>query len=239
MIIDGKKIAEEIVGSIGNALEGATLGLVVGQADAATESFIKIKSRLAERLGVRVVRGSFEEVKDCDGIIVQLPIENTDALLAQLPPQKDVDGIGTMGVPIVLPPVVGAMKEILERAGVSVAGARVAVVGEGKLVGAPAAAWFATQGAQVEHVRLPEDAPFPHDIVVLGAGKPGILKPEMIKKGAVVLDAGTSEASGKLAGDATPGVAEVASVFTPVPGGIGPIAVAMIFKNLLELKNRG
>ena len=73
------------------------------------------------------------------------------------------------------------------------------------------------------------------DIAVLGAGDPGFVKPEMLKEGVVLVDAGTSEASGRLSGDADPKCAEVASVFTPVPGGIGPIAVAMIFKNLFTL----
>lgn len=73
------------------------------------------------------------------------------------------------------------------------------------------------------------------DIVILGAGEPGLVKPEMLKEGVVLIDAGTSEAGGKLAGDADPACAAVASVFTPVPGGVGPIAVAMIFKNLAQL----
>ncbi len=75
-------------------------------------------------------------------------------------------------------------------------------------------------------------------MVVLGAGEPGLIKPEMLKPGVVLIDAGTSESAGKLAGDADPACAEVASVFTPVPGGVGPIAVAMIFKNLFALAKR-
>jgi len=76
------------------------------------------------------------------------------------------------------------------------------------------------------------------DIIISGAGHPGLLKPEMIKQGAVIIDAGTSEAGGKIVGDADPKCAEVASVFTPVPGGVGPIAVALIFKNLLMLAQK-
>ena len=76
------------------------------------------------------------------------------------------------------------------------------------------------------------------DIIVLGAGEPGLVKPEHIKDGVVLIDAGTSEVSGKVAGDADPACAEKASVFTPVPGGVGPIAVAMIFKNLSALAQK-
>ena len=71
--------------------------------------------------------------------------------------------------------------------------------------------------------------------MVCGAGEPGLIKPEMLKEGVVLIDAGTSEQGGRLMGDADPQCAKIASVFTPVPGGVGPIAVAMIFKNLLTL----
>jgi methylenetetrahydrofolate dehydrogenase (NADP+)/methenyltetrahydrofolate cyclohydrolase len=105
-------------------------------------------------------------------------------------------------------------------------------------VGIPAAAWFEEQGSEVVLVDKQSDvakAVAEADIVVLGAGEPGLLTPQMVKEGVVVLDAGTSESSGKLVGDADEAVLEKARLFTPVPGGIGPVAVAMIFKNLLKL----
>jgi methylenetetrahydrofolate dehydrogenase (NADP+)/methenyltetrahydrofolate cyclohydrolase len=113
------------------------------------------------------------------------------------------------------------------------------VLGYGKLVGVPASLLLRHNGAHVtvvdqvisnlaEHTRE-------SDIIICGVGKPGLLKPEMLKPGVVVIDAGTSEAGGKIVGDADPSCALVASVFTPVPGGVGPIAVALIFKNLLVL----
>jgi methylenetetrahydrofolate dehydrogenase (NADP+)/methenyltetrahydrofolate cyclohydrolase len=73
------------------------------------------------------------------------------------------------------------------------------------------------------------------DIVVLGVGHPGLLTPDMVKDGVIILDAGTSESSGKVVGDADPMCAEKASLFTPVPGGVGPIAVTEIFANLFDL----
>src|SRR3989344_2895328 len=240
MIIDGKKIAEEIVAGLGESLRGRRLGLVVGNADAATESFIKIKSRVAERLGDEGVRGELPYLaKTCDGIIVQPPILNTKELLAQLPPEKDVDALSPR--PVVRAPVAEAVSEILSRAGVAAANKKAVVIGAGKLVGAPSAQLLKDLGARVAvitqtHGSLEElkDA----DIVVLGAGGPGFIKPEMLKPGVVLIDAGTSEAGGKLMGDADPRCSEVASVFTPVPGGVGPIAVVMIFRNLLTLVRR-
>lgn len=237
MIIDGKHIAEDIIAGLGASLHGKRLGIVVGTPDSATDSFIKIKSRVAQRLGVEVVRGELDElIQTCDGIIVQLPIPNSDALLAALPPHKDVDALGS--APLVPAPVAGAIAEVLSRSGVDPRGKSAVVVGSGRLVGAPAAKLLRGLGADVSVITQGHgslDQLKTADIVVLGAGEPGLIKPAMLKQGVVLIDAGTSEQGGKLAGDADPICADVCSVFTPVPGGIGPIAVAMIFKNLSDL----
>jgi methylenetetrahydrofolate dehydrogenase (NADP+)/methenyltetrahydrofolate cyclohydrolase len=238
VIIDGKHIAEEIVRGLGESLRGARLGLVVGSDDPATQSFVKIKTRVAERLGVVVVRGSLGELAaTCDGVIIQMPHPDAEQLIGKLPPALDVDGIGES--PRVRPPVAEAIAEVLRRSGVTVAGAQAVVVGAGRLVGAPAARLLRDLGAQVEVVTLEQGslaALLSADIVVLGAGEPGLVKPEMLKEGVVLIDAGTSDVSGVVMGDAEPSCAEVASVFTPTPGGIGPIAVAMLYRNLFMLK---
>ena len=244
MLVDGKKIAEDIIAGLGESLRGKRLGMVVGSPDSATDSFIKIKSRVAQRLGVVVVRGELEElIKTCDGVIVQLPIPNSEALLAALPPKKDVDALGL--APLVRAPVVGAIQEVLRLHEVNPSGKRVVVVGAGRLVGAPAAKLLRELGAEVSVItqtRGSLEQLKTADIVVLGAGEPGLIKPDMLKNGVVLIDAGTSDAgasaSRRIAGDADPACAAVASVFTPVPGGIGPIAVAMIFKNLSDLARR-
>ncbi len=237
MIVDGKKIAEDVVAALGESLRGKRLGIVVGSQDSATDSFIKIKSRVAERLGVEVVFGEMEElVKTCDGIIVQLPIQNSEQLLASLSPSKDVDALGS--APLVRAPVAGAIAEVFRLHKVNTNEKIAVVVGAGRLVGAPAAKLLRELGADVSIITQTHgslEQLKTADIVVLGAGEPGLIKPEMLKQGVVLIDAGTSEQGGKLAGDADPSCTEVCSVFTPVPGGIGPIAVAMIFKNLSEL----
>ena len=240
MIIDGKKIAEEIIAGLGASLKGKRLGLVVGTEDPATESFVRIKTRVAQRLGVEIMCGELAElVKTCDGIIVQLPHPNAETLIAKLPPEKDVDAVGPN--PLVRTPVAEAISEIFVRAGVAAGGKKAVVVGKGRLVGKPAAELLRSLGAYVTVVTQTSGS-FEElqnaDILVLGAGSPGLVGPDMIKKGVVLIDAGTSEAGGKLVGDAQPSCAYVASVFTPVPGGVGPIAVAMIFKNLSELVKR-
>jgi methylenetetrahydrofolate dehydrogenase (NADP+)/methenyltetrahydrofolate cyclohydrolase len=251
MIIDGKAIAEDIYAAI-SVSRPLTLGIIVGATNQVTDSFVRIKEKAAGRLGVSLIRSQIGEgasTEDAigavailagktDGIIVQLPLAesiDTDAVLAAIPPEKDVDGISR--APIVRPPVAEAVGEILARTGVDPHGKRAAVVGSGRLVGMPVAALLTNLGADVQVITL-GDALAPlldADIIVSGAGQPGLIRADSIKDGVVLIDAGTSESGGKVAGDADPACVEKAAVFTPVPGGVGPIAVAMIFKNLFRL----
>jgi len=239
VVIDGKQIAEEIIAGLGDSLRGKKLGIVVNVGDAATESFVKIKEKVAARLGVEVKRGELQDLmKTCDGVLVQLPHPDAQSLLAQIPPEKDVDALGP--APKVLAPVAAAVKEVLSRheQGLPLLNKKAVVVGEGRLVGKPVATMLRDMGYSVSVVSLEQgslaelkDA----DIVVSGTGSPHLIKPEMLKDGVILIDAGTSEQGGKVVGDCDPSCAQVARVFTPVPGGIGPIAVAMLFKNLAAL----
>ncbi len=240
MIVDGKQLAEEILAGLGDSLSGKKLGIVASLGNPATESFVKIKERVAERLGVEVVRGQLQDIANmCDGVLVQLPHPDAETLLPHIPGHKDVDALSTQ--PQVVAPVAAAVQYILVREGIGVANKKVVVVGEGRLVGQPVAKMLRDMGAEVTIVSLEsgtlaelKDA----DVVVSGAGAPHVIKPEMLKPGVVLIDAGTSESGGKVVGDADPACAEVASVFTPVPGGVGPIAVAMLFKNLAILTKK-
>ncbi len=239
MIIDGKKIAEDILRNIHCEY---TLGVIMNKENVVSESFVTMKERIAKRVGVRLVRYMPEDIAkalQCDGVLVQLPIENADALLAMVPPEKDVDALGL--APLVRPTVAGAVAEIFSRYAVDVSGKKAVVVGAGRLVGAPCATLLRELGANVFVITEKQgsltdlkDA----NIVVLGAGSPCMVTPNMLKHGVVLIDAGVSESKGSVVGDADPACADVASLFTPVPGGIGPIAVAMIFKNLFTLMER-
>lgn len=260
MIIDGKKIANDVVEELlakRTALPPVLrLGVLMGKEDAASASFVKIKERVADKLHVVVVCEMLSEsattedalhalgrlAKTCEGVIVQLPLPASitiEEVLTTIPAGKDVDAINpAITEPLVLAPVAGAMAEVFMRHNISGRQKRAVVVGAGRLVGAPAAKLLADVGAEVSVITYAEgslDELQDADIVVLGAGSPGLVTPEMLKKDVVLIDAGTSEQGGRVAGDADPRCGEVASIFTPVPGGIGPIAVAMLFKNLFAL----
>ncbi len=262
MTIDGRAIAErvyqELIAERATDSRPISLGIVVASHDPVIESFVKIKSHAAARLGVEIRRidllhepttadalAAIERLApEVDGIIVQLPLPvalDTETILAAIPPYLDVDGINPAIAEhdrLVRAPVAGAIEELLKEHTIDPKGMRAVVVGAGRLVGVPAAHMLASLGAEVSVVTLESgslDELHNADIVVLGAGNPGFVKPEMIKRGVVLIDAGTSESSGKVVGDADPACAEKCTIFTPVPGGVGPIAVAMIFKNLFIL----
>ncbi|OGG58243.1 hypothetical protein A3C86_03820 [Candidatus Kaiserbacteria bacterium RIFCSPHIGHO2_02_FULL_49_16] len=262
MIIDGKAIAEDLYKGLSKRREMLNkklkLGIIIGGVNPVIESFVRIKTRAAERLNVEMVRidlpagadtataiEAIEELaKRTDAIIVQLPLPkeiDTHISLAAIPKEKDVDAINPT-IPDnehpVFAPVALAVVEILRRTGVNPRAKRTVVVGAGRLVGSPSAVLLKRLGANVSLFTLEEGAIEDlkdADIVVLGVGKPGYIKPQHIKTGVALVDAGTTEISGILQGDADPSCAEKAHVFTPVPGGVGPIAVAMIFKNLFDL----
>ncbi|MEK7107226.1 MAG: bifunctional 5,10-methylenetetrahydrofolate dehydrogenase/5,10-methenyltetrahydrofolate cyclohydrolase [Patescibacteria group bacterium] len=262
MIIDGKAIAEDIYASLApryaSLKRRVTLGIVVVGNNPVIESFVRIKARAAARLNVEMARKDLPESASeaeiisaihelngsADAVIAQLPLPkgiHTNNVLAAVPNAKDVDALNPT-IPeekrLVHAPVALAAVEILERSHVPIKNARAVVVGAGRLVGAPSAWLLRKLGAHVSVFSLEEgtigdlkDA----DIIVSGAGNPGFIKPEHIKDGVALVDGGTSELKKRIAGDADPACAGKAKVFTPVPGGVGPVAVAMIFRNLFGL----
>lgn len=264
MLVDGKKIAATIADAV--ALQVATqplsLSVITCAPNFETQKYLALKEKKAQALGITLTRVELPETastamvlaaiataaKKTDGIIVQLPLPptiDTEVVLAAIPHTHDVDAFSYTGAPgEVLPPVVGAIAEIAHATGVTWKGKRVVVFGEGRLVGAPAAAFARSAGALVEVLTAASTptavaaATAVADSIILGVGKPGLLTPEMVTNGVVVFDAGASEDGGMLVGDALPSVAHKASVFTPVPGGIGPITIALLFRNLVELKSR-
>ncbi|HEY4487184.1 MAG TPA: bifunctional 5,10-methylenetetrahydrofolate dehydrogenase/5,10-methenyltetrahydrofolate cyclohydrolase [Candidatus Paceibacterota bacterium] len=259
MTIDGRAIADDIYTDLSTFFKEhhAKLGIVVVGDNPVIASFVRIKERSAARLGVEMVRrdlpeSAFEDnvistltqlVATCDAVIPQLPMPGLDInkILTTIPREKDVDALNPTIREEERPvhaPVALAAVEILQRQRVPIHGARAVVVGEGRLVGAPSVWLLKSLGADVSIFSLDkgsiEDLK-EADIIISGAGKPGLIKPEHLKQGVALIDAGTSELNKRVVGDVDPACAEVASIITPVPGGVGPVAVAMIFRNLKML----
>lgn len=230
-----------------------------------TKSYLAIKKARAtdagcvlEELHFDAHTATTEELRtavlsaDADAVIVQLPLgERMDAWIIcnAIPIEKDADVLSTVArmkfeadeYDALVPPVAGAVKKILASAGIDPKGRRAVVIGAGWLVGKPCATLLSHAGADVSHLTLTEghtNMLKEADIIVSGAGSPHFIKPDMIKDGVVLIDAGTSESGGALAGDADPICAEKCSIFTPVPGGVGPLAVACLFDNVITLAER-
>jgi methylenetetrahydrofolate dehydrogenase (NADP+)/methenyltetrahydrofolate cyclohydrolase len=184
------------------------------------------------------------------GILVQLPLPKhiqTDKIIAAIDPQKDVDGfhpynVGGLvsGNPLFVPCTPRGIMELIRSTGIELSGKEVVVVGRSNIVGKPVALLLLAQHATVTicHSRT-KDLPAVTsraDILIAAVGKTEMIKANMIKEGAVVIDVGVNRLeSGKLAGDvAFNEVAPKASYITPVPGGVGPMTIAMLMKNTLD-----
>ena len=187
---------------------------------------------------------------ECTGYIVQLPLPkhmDENAVLGRIDPHKDADGLHptnlgwlVLGKEAPLPCTPHGIIELLRRHDVEIAGAEVCVVGRGVTVGRPLGLMLTrrSENATVTlchtgtrdlamHVRQA-------DIVVAAAGVPGIVRGDMVKPGAAVLDVGVSRVDGKLAGDVAPDVYDVAGWVSPNPGGVGPMTRAMLLSNIVR-----
>lgn len=174
------------------------------------------------------------------GIIIQLPLEDpdqTDKLTNMVAPQKDVDGLGKNA--ILDPATPMAILWLLAGYNVSLDNKRILLVGRGKLVGAPLEKMLQASGKEVFVAdRNTEDlkAEVEHaDIVITATGSPAIIFPEMIKRGAVLVDAGVASESGKAVGDLAPEVYNRDDItVTPLRGGVGPLTVCALFENVIR-----
>jgi methylenetetrahydrofolate dehydrogenase (NADP+)/methenyltetrahydrofolate cyclohydrolase len=186
--------------------------------------------------------------RDVDGILVQLPVPDQidpDRVVAAIDPAKDVDGLTPVnagllahGMPGLIPCTPAGVMELLRHEGVELEGVEAVVVGRSKLVGVPVARLLLQANATVTmcHSRTRDLAATCHraDVLVAAAGSPGLIGGDAVKPGAVVIDVGTNRTEDGLRGDVDfAAAAEVASAITPVPGGVGPMTIAMLLVNTL------
>lgn len=184
------------------------------------------------------------------GILVQLPLPkhiSTEKIIAAIDPNKDVDGfhpfnVGGLvtGTPLFVPCTPRGIMELISRSGIDLAGKEAVVVGRSNIVGKPMALLLLAQNATVTmcHSKTKNLATVTGraDILIAAIGRPHMITANMVKEGAVVIDVGVNRLeNGKLAGDvAFDEVAAKASFITPVPGGVGPMTIAMLMKNTLD-----
>ncbi|MFA6907234.1 MAG: bifunctional 5,10-methylenetetrahydrofolate dehydrogenase/5,10-methenyltetrahydrofolate cyclohydrolase [Candidatus Micrarchaeia archaeon] len=183
-----------------------------------------------------------------DAILVQLPLPagvDEDAVLAAVAREKDVDGFHpenfgklALGTGSIAPCTPKGVIHMLKESGVSLPGKHAVVIGRSRIVGKPLALLLLNEGCTVTvcHSKTRDMAAIAKtaDIICSAVGKPRLVTADMVKPGAVVIDIGTSKEAEKLVGDVDfEAVAKKASLITPVPGGVGPMTIAMLIENTL------
>ena len=225
------------------------LAIVTDVENPVIETYMRLKQRYGADILIdveihRVPAGGALEViqelnnrDDVQGIILQLPISNSDQteeLLESIREDKDVDGLRKKAIFQAATPT--AISWLLAGYGVDLKGKKVAIVGRGRLVGAPLEKMWLKSGVDVTVFEKGDDLSqlVNYDIIVSATGVPGLIKSQMIKTKAVVVDAGTASENGKIVGDVSEEVRQRNDVIiTPKKGGVGPLTVSALFDNVI------
>lgn len=277
-IIDGRKIAKEILEGIKTEVEKLNFqpvfcDILVGD-DIVSLQYVHMKKKAAEKLGIRFQEAFFpasitneELLREIDilnkipnmcGIIVQLPLPShldKKKILDAISPVFDVDCLGETAstnfynyfddksFSIVFPTALACtaiLESVFEKVGIEVNRKSVVVLGQGELVGKPVSQLLFYKGYNVVSLNSStedKEAILKNaDIIISGIGKGKFITGDMVKSEVVIIDAGTSESGSGVVGDVDlESVQDIASYVSPVPGGVGPVTVAMLFKNVLEV----
>lgn len=260
-----KKVASGVQERINKGLRAPGLAVVLVGEDAASQVYVKNKTNACEEVGfssrsykldtsatqeeLEVLVDRLNEDREVDGILVQLPLPNhlnADKILEQIRPDKDVDGfhpfnLGKLAqrLPLLRPCTPKGIMTLLESTGETIRGKDAVIVGASNIVGRPMGLELLLAGCTVTTThRFTQNLDkkiSQADIVVVAVGKPGIVKGEWIKPGAIVIDVGINRLdSGKLVGDIEfDSAKQKAGWITPVPGGVGPMTVATLMENTL------
>ncbi|MBP6884904.1 MAG: bifunctional 5,10-methylenetetrahydrofolate dehydrogenase/5,10-methenyltetrahydrofolate cyclohydrolase [Candidatus Pacebacteria bacterium] len=272
-IIDGRKVRDELLAKLKNRIGALPFqplfcDVLVGGSEVSAQ-YVRMKERIAESIGIKVVHGVFpgdittEDLKkelkrlgalrNMAGLIVQLPLPphiDSRAVLDAIPPNVDVDATGTISSELFyankasyLFPTAAASVTLLDSHMPDLKGKKIVVVGKGMLVGRPVAHLLTSRGLDVTSVD--RDTPNPEeifktaDVIITGVGKSKLINGNNIKKGVVIIDAGTSESNGSIVGDVDRETVEpLASALSPVPGGVGPVTVSMLMQNVVVSAER-
>ncbi len=265
MIIDGKKISENLINSLKNkpTPKKFLAAILVGK-DHSSISFLKQKEKTAKVLGIDFRLYNFDENikndelrgevlkisqhKTCGGVLVQLPLPshiNKHYILNVIPREKDIDVLGERslgafytGRNLVLPPAVATVAEIIKALNLELQTFKVAVVGLGFLVGKPISTWL--EGKAKEIILFDEGSDFlllrEADLIITGVGGGGIVKPDMLKDEAIIIDFGYKNGIGDFDSSLLINNQNLQSIsYTPTPGGTGPILVAKLLENFYVL----
>ncbi len=244
-----------------DGIEAGLATVLVGD-DPASRLYVKLKGRACDSVGIRSERYEFpgdakeaeiikliDELNSRDsihGILVQLPLPkplDSRRIMNEISPDKDVDGFNPVNMGRLLigserfiPCTPKGVIRMLEHEGVELDGKNCVIVNHSPVVGKPLAMLLLNRDATVSvcHVKTRDLGKFTREaeILIVAAGVPALIKADMVRKGAVVIDVGISRTKDGIVGDVDfDAVKEKASLITPVPGGVGPMTIAMLLEN--------
>jgi len=264
------EVRRSVEGMVGRGLRRPGLAVLMVGDNPASQVYVRNKRRACEECGIVSIAHDLPQstsetellaridelnaADEVDGILVQLPLPDhirESAVVERIDPRKDADGFHPYNVgrlaernPLIRPCTPYGVVRMLDHIGVSVKGRHCVVVGASNIVGRPMSLELLLMGATTtvthrftrdleSHVRMAE-------VLIVAAGKPGLVPGEWVREGAVVVDVGMNRREdGSLCGDVDfEGAAKRAAWITPVPGGVGPMTVAMLMKNTLEASFR-
>jgi len=268
--ISGIEIAQKIIDELKlKPKPEKILAVVLVDRNSASLNFIKQKTKISQELGVDFRIYNFpEEIKNDDlrdevnkisnlkkvgGVIVQLPLPehiNKHYILNVIPRKKDIDVLSERALSAfyngrnpVLPPSVGVVEELIATSHLPLATSKVAIVGLGFLIGKPIATWLMGKAKEIYLLDKGSDLSIlkQADLVITGVGKADLIKPEILKSDATIIDFGYSMKNGKIKGDFD--YSQIRNLkleirnlsYTPTPNGTGPILVAKLFENFYRL----
>lgn len=228
------------------------LAIVQAKDDPVINTYVRLKQKYGADIGVAVDRHKISQAgipkildllsidESVHGIIVQLPLTDpsqTDKIVNLVNPSKDVDALGQKSQFTPATPM--AILWLLSGYNVELQGRKILLIGKGKLVGEPLEKILKASGRDVTVIEreVPDltDYTKEADIIITATGSPALLYPDMIKTGAVVIDAGVASEEGKTVGDLAPEVYERDDLtITPQKGGVGPLTVCALFENVIR-----
>ena len=267
MLLEGKGLAESIISSLEFTGKPGLAVILVGK-NPASLLYTSKKVEACRKAGIHSERHELPEdvmesklielIKklnmdsDIHGILIQLPLPehiDRDKVLIAVDPKKDVDGfhpvnLGKLmsGSPHMVPCTPKGVMRLLEQTKVNLVGKNAVIIGDSIIVGRPIVQLLVNAGATVTVCHIQTQDLKSHtlmaDILISATGVPKLVKKDMVKKGAIVIDVGTTKLDGRLVGDVDfEKVREVAGYITPVPGGVGPMTIACLLENTVKAYN--
>jgi len=276
VIIDGKKIANEIIEGLRSRVQrlkkkniNPTLAIILVGNRLDSKLYVTNKQKASELIGINSILYEFSENmkedklislikklnedKNIHGIIVELPLPkfmNEKKILKTISPERDVDGLNPVnmgnlliGNETIAPCTPKGIIRMLEKMKIKLEKSNVVIINNSNVVGKPLAMMLTNRFATVTicHVKTKYLSQFTKkaEILITATGVPKLIKKDMVKEGVVIIDAGISFQQDKIVGDVDfENVKELASYITPVPGGVGPMTVAMVLENTLILAEK-